>query len=51
MAELAKWSPHVHGVDFETGEAQDTSPYTAAGVFYGILAAVEHADAHHDVPP
>lgn len=44
MAELAKWSPHVHGVDFQTGEAQDTSPYTAAGVFHGIIAAVEHVD-------
>ncbi len=39
MAELAKWSPHVHGVDFTTGKAQDTSPYTAAGVFHGIRAA------------
>jgi len=44
MAELAKWSPHVHGVDFDTGKAQDTSPYTAAGVFYGIRAAVGHLD-------
>jgi len=44
MAELAKSSPHVHGVDFKTGEAEDTSPYTAAGVFHGIRAAVEHVD-------
>jgi leucine dehydrogenase len=44
MAELAKWSPHVHGVNLETGEAEDTSPYTAMGVFHGIRAAVEHLD-------
>jgi leucine dehydrogenase len=44
MAELAKWSPHVHGVDFKTGKAEDTSPYTAAGVFHGIRAAVKHLD-------
>jgi leucine dehydrogenase len=44
MAELARWSPHVHGVDFQTGEAQDTSPYTAVGVYHGIRAAVEHLD-------
>jgi leucine dehydrogenase len=44
MAELGKWSPHVHGVDFKSGEAEDTSPYTAAGVFHGIRAAVAHLD-------
>jgi leucine dehydrogenase len=44
MAELAKWSPHVHGVDFKSGEAEDTSPYTAAGVYHGIIAALNHLD-------
>ena len=45
MVELAKWSPHVHGVNLETGEAEDTGPYTAAGVYHGIRAAVVHLDA------
>lgn len=40
MDEIARQTPHVRGT--HASRVADPSPYTALGVFHGILAAVEH---------
>lgn len=42
MAVLARQTRHVAGVDFNDGSTTDPGPFTAHGVFNGLLAAVEH---------
>ena len=49
MLVISQVTSYVHGVDRETGQALDPGPFTARGVFAGILAAVKHAYGSEDM--
>jgi leucine dehydrogenase len=49
MAEVARETAHVHGVDHETWETVDAGPFTARGVFAGVLRTVQQLQGGGDV--
>lgn len=44
MAEVARETAHVHGVDRETWETVDAGPFTARGVYAGVLCTVQQLE-------
>ncbi|MEM1205622.1 MAG: Glu/Leu/Phe/Val dehydrogenase dimerization domain-containing protein [Acidobacteriota bacterium] len=49
MADLASKTPHVLGVDRDTGAATDPGPFTARGVLAGLRTAVRHQLGRDDL--
>lgn len=49
IAVMARQTHHVAGVNFSDGSTTDPGPFTAHGVFAGLVAAVEHVFGGRDL--